>query len=132
MVQLLNRKKRNQKGFTLIELIVVIAILAILAAILIPRFTGFQDKARETQAVVCAKQVATALDSFYAENNRWPTNATESAIVVTLAGDPVGTFLVTPFDDSGNDGGFTWQVPVGVGTYKAGRDSATTKIEVKH
>ena len=68
------RKKLNKKGFTLIELIVVIAILGILAAIIIPRFTGFQKKARETQALVVAKQVATAVDSFYAENSAWPTN----------------------------------------------------------
>ena len=39
-------KKKNQKGFTLIELIVVIAILAILALIAIPRFAGFTDKAK--------------------------------------------------------------------------------------
>ena len=39
-------KKKNQKGFTLIELIVVIAILAILALIAIPRFAGFTDRAK--------------------------------------------------------------------------------------
>ncbi|NLA84161.1 MAG: prepilin-type N-terminal cleavage/methylation domain-containing protein [Clostridiales bacterium] len=74
MMNKLLRKKLNKKGFTLIELIVVIAILGILAAIIIPRFTGFQNKARETQALVVAKQVATAVDSFYAENSAWPTD----------------------------------------------------------
>lgn len=39
-------------GFALIELIVVIAILGILAAILIPRFNGFTDKAKSTVALV--------------------------------------------------------------------------------
>ena len=127
MYQLLGKKKRNQKGFTLIELIVVIAILAIFAAILIPRFTGFQDKARATQAVVCAKQIATALDSYFAENNDWPDNASESAIVVDLAGDPTGTWDTEPEAD----GGFVWEVSVGGGTYRAGRDSEITRVEAK-
>lgn len=90
MYQLLN-KKRNKKGFTLIELIVVIAILAILAAILIPRFVGFQDKARRTQVIMDAKQIATAIDSLIAETTGGAITAvgTLAVPVAVPSGDPV-------------------------------------------
>lgn len=68
---------KKRKGFTLIELIVVIAILGILAAILIPKFTGFQDRARSTQALVNAKNIATALDGYIAEGKTLSTTVTD-------------------------------------------------------
>lgn len=77
---------KKKKGFTLIELIVVIAILGILAAVLIPRFSGFTDRARTTQVLTNAKQIATAADALFTENNAVPSEAdiaTMSGVAVT-------------------------------------------------
>jgi prepilin-type N-terminal cleavage/methylation domain-containing protein len=57
-------KKRN-KGFTLVELVVVIAILGILAVIAVPRLLGFQDRAREQADKQTAVQVRNSIALLY-------------------------------------------------------------------
>ena len=56
----MKKLKKDNKGFTLVELIVVIVILAILAAILVPALLGYIDKAKQQQAVLNAKSALTA------------------------------------------------------------------------
>lgn len=61
------RKMKNQKGFTLVELIVVLVILAILAALLVPALTGYIDKAREQSLTSEASMVLTAAQATVSE-----------------------------------------------------------------
>ena len=58
--------KSNQKGFTLIELMIVIAIIGILAAIAIPNFISYRDKAFCSAAESDANAVAAALADYFA------------------------------------------------------------------
>ncbi len=59
--------KKNNKGFTLVELIVVLVILAILAAILVPALLGYIDKARQSQYEEEAHSILTAMQAYNTE-----------------------------------------------------------------
>lgn len=119
------KKLKNRKGFTLVELIVVIVIIGILAAILIPRLIGFTDKANATQAVVWAKEVATAMDSYYAEHNDFPDAASAGAIE-DMAGVSGGAISDTT---NFGDGVFEVTYTKGGKDYIAGRTSSKGAVE---
>ena len=65
----------NEKGFTLIELIVVIAILGILSGIAIPRITGVQEKARYAAGETLLANMKTPLELYRVENGNYPNNS---------------------------------------------------------
>jgi prepilin-type N-terminal cleavage/methylation domain-containing protein len=118
------RNKKN-KGFTLVELIVVLVILAILAAILVPALLGYIDRAKGQQIVLnarcCMTAAQTEFSAMYGEDTQLATvNGTEGKWV-TLAGDdsakrimdtadvPNCTYLVVGCDDRmtpGNRAGY--------------------------
>jgi prepilin-type N-terminal cleavage/methylation domain-containing protein len=71
--------RRNNDGFTLVELIVVLVILAILAAILVPALLGYIERARGQQLVLNAKSCLTAAQAefskMYASDTTWDKSA---------------------------------------------------------
>lgn len=89
-MKMLSKMRKNEKGFTLIELIVVIAILAILAAIAIPRLAGFTENARQgtdkEKAALIANAAAAyvaqhATDTGFTDANVTPANLIASGLV---------------------------------------------------
>ncbi len=62
---------RKQGAFTLIELLIVVAIIAILAAIAVPNFLEAQTRAKVSRAKSDMRTLATALESYYVDNNNY-------------------------------------------------------------
>jgi len=72
----------NQRGFTLIEILVVVVILGILAGIVVPRLLGEPEKARRTKAEVQIRGFEQALASFKLDNGFFPTTDQELKALV--------------------------------------------------
>ncbi|HEZ1678602.1 TPA: pilin [Neisseria meningitidis] len=81
-----------QKGFTLIELMIVIAIVGILAAVALPAYQDYTARAQVSEAILLAEGQKSAVTEYYLNHGIWPKNNT-SAGVASTATDIKGKYV---------------------------------------
>ena len=129
---------RNEKGFTLIELMIVVVIIGILAAIAIPNFIAMQDRAKEgsTKANMHTMQLSA---EDYGVQNDGAYAGTAGEVALLLPGQPAGSNFKNPFDKTTGSGNAwvdqaTWTATLATGSTTRGitayGDSASLKYQV--
>lgn len=66
---------KNEKGFTLIEMMLVVVIISILVTVVLPRLTGRTQQARMSAGRLQIETMSLALDAFELDNGRYPTTS---------------------------------------------------------
>ncbi|HEZ6211619.1 TPA: pilin [Neisseria meningitidis] len=80
-----------QKGFTLIELMIVIAIVGILAAVALPAYQDYTARAQVSEAILLAEGQKSAVTEYYLNHGKWPAN--NSSAGVASASDIKGKYV---------------------------------------
>lgn len=74
---------KQNKGFTIVELLIVIVVIGILAGLVITTYNGIQQKARNTERTTDLKTFQSQLEAYYANNGRYPSTADLGATSAT-------------------------------------------------
>ncbi|HHM0964036.1 TPA: pilin, partial [Neisseria gonorrhoeae] len=69
-----------QKGFTLIELMIVIAIVGILAAVALPAYQDYTARAQVSEAILLAEGQKSAVTEYYLNHGEWPANNGDAGV----------------------------------------------------
>jgi general secretion pathway protein G len=95
--------RARQRGFTLIEVMIVVAVIAILALILIPNFTNARAQAQTATCESNLREIATAAELYYSDVQTYPISGNVSSTLFTAATSGTVYLETTPIDPAASD-----------------------------